>query len=307
MADLSQSTNSGVMPKAGLELDASVGAKHVVRQLRRNWARRFAWRTFFFVGLPTVLAIIYYACWASNQYESVAVIAIHGVEQGNLSRSESILGNASGLTNSARELLSIRDYILSHSMFEAINPSDRWIRHYQSREWDVFSRLSSHTTKEQAYRFYLTKVDTEFDSSSGNLTLRVRAFESNMAKELAEAILENGESMLDELSNRVYKDLLRNAEIQLAQARESLILARRQMAEVLRRNSAGDAGNAGVGSVAKQSPGILTSSRSLTLDARKDLDELNDRARLELDFAERAYESSISAINEIRAYEIRRR
>src|SRR5664279_6042275 len=57
-------------------------AEQIVRDLRRKWARKIAWRIFWFVGLPTVLAIIYYAFWASSQYESVAIIAVRSNDQG---------------------------------------------------------------------------------------------------------------------------------------------------------------------------------------------------------------------------------
>ena len=306
MIESPQRKNKGGIQNSGFKVDTSESAR-IVRQLRRNWARRIAWRSFVFVGVPTILAIVYYAFWASDQYESVAIFALQGSEQGSPAHSDSVLGAPSGPTSNVRELLSIRDYMLSRTMFDAINRNDRWVRHYQSRKWDMLSRLSKHTTKEQAYGYFLSKVAVEYDSSSGNLTVRLRAFEPRLAKEFAEAIIENSESLLEELSSRMRKESLRIAEIQLAQAQDGLVLARRKLAMVQRGLPEKDAGNAEIDYDAKQFRGTSTGRHSLTLEPREDFDESNSRILVEVHFAEKIYESSISAISEIHANELQRR
>ncbi|HTM23220.1 MAG TPA: hypothetical protein VL172_22015, partial [Kofleriaceae bacterium] len=60
--------------------DAAARARLAVtsRELRRRRLRRIALVSSLCVGLPTLLATIYYAALASPQYDSVAVVTIGG-------------------------------------------------------------------------------------------------------------------------------------------------------------------------------------------------------------------------------------
>jgi len=277
-------------------------AEQIVRDLRRKWARKIAWRIFWFVGLPTVLAIIYYAFWASSQYESVAIIAVRSNDQGIGSRSDSWLGSAVGSNGSSREVLSVRDYILSRSMLESLAQSQRYAQHFQDQKWDAFSRLARRTTREQTYQFYLGKVAADYDSASGSLTLHVRAFDPEKARDFARAIVTQSESMVDELAERASQDARRYAETQMTHARERLSIARRRVTESERRIATRDA-EVYPNRNPRGRPTPVAESQS---DESRSVDESLDTARLECDYAEKAYESSVLAMDEVRANGARR-
>ncbi len=277
MPETSVSVKTVINSNSGFELDAGVSATQVVRQLRRSWARRIAWRTFWLVGVPTMLATIYYSLWASNQYESVSIITLQWAEQTGLSHSDSLLGTATAPANNARQLLSIRDYILSHSMFDEVDKQEHLTEHYKSRNWDIFSRLSSQSTREQSYRYFLGKIVAEFDSSSGSLTVRVRAFEPKMAQRISESILVSSERLLELQSDGSHNEILQNAERLFSGARERLVRARRQAAQLQPTEASGGGMN-----------------------------ESKLRADLELEYAEKSFQSSITMIGDLQAVEIRR-
>ena len=304
MSESMQSHLNEVRSNSVTTLDAGVSAAQVVRQLRRSWTRRIAWRTFWFVGMPTALALAYYMLWASNQYESVSIITLQLAEQSNLPHSDSILGTASTPVNS-REVLSIRDYLLSRSMFDEIEKRDHITLHYQSRNWDVFSRLSNQSTREQAYRYYLDKVGAEFDSSSGSLTVRVRAFEPKMAQRINESILVSSEALLENQTERRHTEILLNAEKLVSGAREKLLHAKRQMSQFQSQASVDDTGIAN-GNNRGQSASGSSDAAKASAALGHDLNESKLRAGLELEYAEKAHQASIAMVSDLQAVEIRR-
>ena len=304
MSESMQSHLNNVRSSSVAALDAEASETQVVRQLRRSWTRRIAWRTFWLVGMPTALALAYYALWASDQYESVSIITLQWAEQSNLPHSDSILGTASTPVSS-REVLSIRDYLLSRSMFDEIDKRDHVTLHYQSRNWDVFSRLSSHSTREQAYRHYLGKVSAEFDSSSGSLTVHVRAFEPKLAQKINESILVGSEALLENQSERRHTEILQNAEKLVSGAREKLLHAKRQMSRF--QSQAGvDGTGIAKGNNRGQSVSGLSDPGKDSAASGEGVNESKLRAGLELEYAEKAHQASIAMVSDLQAVEVRR-
>jgi len=306
MTDSPQPDNSEFASRRQPEFNADANSKQIVRQLRRNWVRKVVRRTFWFVGLPTALAAIYYGLWASDQFESTALIALQGAEPVNAMRPELLPGAPSNSTNNNRELLAIREFILSRSMFELADQRVGCVRHYQDRKWDFFARLSNRTSREQAFSYYLSKVAAEFDSASGTVSLRVRAFKPNAAKALADSILLMCDSMLEESSKRMNLELLKSAESQVAEAKERLLLAKRRIASDNRERAPLVNESAGTGP--KPKPASRTSSVNPRPDSAPDIsNDAAERTRLELAFAEKAYESSIATLAEVRIYDMHHR
>ena len=134
----------------------------VVRQLRRDWTRKLAQRALWLVGVPTALAVVYYGLWASDRFESTAVVTLQGPEQANWVRPDSLLGSQASSGNNNRELLAIREFILSRSTFEAVDQRISCVKHFQSPQWDMFARLSSRASRDRAFRYYSGKVERDF-------------------------------------------------------------------------------------------------------------------------------------------------
>jgi capsular polysaccharide transport system permease protein len=216
--------------------------------------------------------VIYYGLWASDQFDSTAVLALQGVEQVSTHKSDALLGAQSGSSTNTRELLALRELILSRSMFEAIDQRLALVRHFQDKRWDVLARLSSRATREQAFRYYTKKITADVDSASGTMVLRTRAFLPGTAAEFAESIVAASSAMLEATAEQTRSELLRNANKEIGEAKERLVAARRQHAP----------------------------------DAGGPADAI-ERARLDLSFAERAYESSVTMLSDLQLYELRNR
>lgn len=340
-ADGGGSASKAELLRPGSATSVLDSAKARAKELRRVRARRLMLRLLVFVGLPTLLATAYYGLLASSQYESYATFTIHSVElrpaMGGL---EGLLGGASG---SGRDVLAVRDYVLSRDMLTRLNKEHGFIAHYQAASVDFASRLARDASFEDAYIYFGDKVSADYDLTSGSLLLRVRAFSSDKALELSQAVLTYSEEMVNKLSERERRDRMQfgedevnKAEARLAKARQRLLelqqkygdfnpiasatgalTVRTQLEGELAKAKAelmqlkafmnDDAPRVKVAEERAKSLSAQVSAESQRLVDKKGADGINtsladfDAAMVEKEFAQKAYETAMAALELARA------
>jgi capsular polysaccharide transport system permease protein len=205
------------------------------RELRRARARRLLLRLSLFVALPTAVAGVYYAAVAADQFESYSLFTIHSAEVRPALALESLLTSVGG-TNS-RDVLNVRDYVLSRDMLERLNKEHGFIAHYQAGSIDWISRLAHDASFEDAYEYFESKIYADFDMVSGALTLRIRAFSPEKAREFSRAVLSYSEEMVNKLSERERRDRTQYAEAEVAKAEQRLTKARQEILALQQKHS----------------------------------------------------------------------
>lgn len=228
----------GPPPAAGAEarqddapaLAPARGTKAVARELRRARARRLGARLGVFVLLPTLAASAYYGLVATDQFESYSMFTIHSAETRPAMALESLLTVTSG--GAGRDALAVRDYVLSRDMLARLDKEHGFIAHYRDAKVDWLSRLPADASFEDVYEYFEHKVYADYDTTSGTVTLRVRAFSADKANELARAVLSYSEEMVNKLSERERKDRTQYAEDEVKKAEERLTKARKELLAV---------------------------------------------------------------------------
>lgn len=208
-----------------------------VKQLRKIRARRLALRLGIGVGVPTLLAAIYYGLIVTPQYESVTSFTVQSADgQVNPSALSLLVASVPGSSSDAHL---VEEYILSRDMMNYLVRRHRFAEHYDRGARDWLSRLPSNASREDQYEFYLDHVEVEHDTTSSVLTLRVRAFSARQAHALGQAILEASERMVNEMNERARRDRIRlsqrevgRAERRLSKARQDLAAAQSQHGEL---------------------------------------------------------------------------
>jgi capsular polysaccharide transport system permease protein len=214
-------------PTVEPEVAPARGTKAVARELRKERARRLLTRLGIFVLLPTLLSTAYYGFVASDQYESYSMFTIHSAELRPAIGLESLLSVATG--GGGRDVLAVRDYVLSRDMLARLDKEHGFIAHYRAGSVDWWSRLGSDASFEDAYDYFDEKVHADFDTTSGTVTLRVRAFSAAKANEFARAVLAYSEEMVNKLSERERKDRTQYAEAEVKKTEERLTKARKEL------------------------------------------------------------------------------
>lgn len=206
-------------------------AQESIRKSRRARARRLTVRLGAFVGVPTLTSIGYFGFVATDAYESVALFSIQAADARPSVSLESLV-SFTGASPASRDTLAARDFVLSREMFDFLNREVGLIEHYRSPQVDFFSRLDADDSLEDAYEYYRDQVRVVFDSNSGVLTLRVRAFSSEQAHRTAEAILRASETKVNRLSEQARRDQIIFAQTEVEKAEKRLSAGRQALVQM---------------------------------------------------------------------------
>ncbi|HXK17379.1 MAG TPA: hypothetical protein VNG33_06245, partial [Polyangiaceae bacterium] len=212
-------------------------AKAQALALRKRRSRSLMKRLVAFVVLPTGLAAAYFGLLASDQYESVMSFSVQSSDSRAM-----VGGGMEGLlaglgSRGGNDVLIIRDYVLSRDMLSLLDKQHGFIKHYKDASKDYFSRLSPHASFEDAYGYYGQKVFAEYDSSSGDITVKVRAFSPAAAQTYVRSILTSSEEMVNKLTDRERQDRTAYAESDVKRAEQRLTDARKALVKLQQEHS----------------------------------------------------------------------
>lgn len=149
-------------------------------------------------------ATIYWSVIASDRYVSEADILIEHTQLGSEKSVDiSSLLTGGGSSNNRADQLLLRSYLLSADMMSKLDAKLGLKKHYSDSKRDPLSRLDSKPSREQFYRYYLTRVGVEYDDYSGVLQIRAQAFDPKTAQLITQTLLSEGEAYMNELGHRL--------------------------------------------------------------------------------------------------------
>ncbi len=175
------------------------------------------------VGLPTLLAAIYFGLFASSQYVSEARFAVRSAEHAgvNLSGVSALKGMAE-----VQDSLIIADYLKSLAVVEALEEKIRLRELFSRSGIDWFSRFNPDRPIERLERTWRSQIDTAIESPSGIITVKVWAFSPEDSLKIAQAIVSLSEDMVNKLNARTREDAIAQSQAELARSEDRLRKAR---------------------------------------------------------------------------------
>ena len=188
------------------------------------WIKRSKFEQEFcsFVALPTLLTFGYFGLWASPMYVSETQFAVKDVvEQGaGLDIASQIFKTSSSSVQNARI---VETYLKSPDLFETLNKELKIVDHYSAKSHDIISRLSSDPSAWDKEVFWAKVSQPKIDVDSGVVSFTVRAYDPQMAQDIAKATLKASEALVNEMNERSRKDAIKLAsnEVKIAQERVS--------------------------------------------------------------------------------------
>jgi capsular polysaccharide transport system permease protein len=174
------------------------------------------------VGLPLLVAILYFGFLASNVYVSESKFVVRSPEKPAQTGLGVILKTA-GFTNAGDELYAAQSYATSRDALRAINRGDAFKTAYTRPQISIVDRFNPFGTDgsfESLYNYFRDKVALGNDSTSSISTLTVRAYTPEDARKFNEQLLELSESTVNRLNQRGRLDLVHYAESEVADAKD---------------------------------------------------------------------------------------
>jgi capsular polysaccharide transport system permease protein len=183
------------------------------------------------VLLPVLAATSYLFFLAKDQYASTSGFTIR---QGETEAASTLLGGLTQLVGggTAGNADLLFEFLQSQEIVERIDARIDLRAHY-SATWprDAVFSIWPEAAIEDLLRFWRRMVRITYNQSSGLILIEVRARDPGTAREIAQQIIAESETMINMLNATARRDSMANAEADLAEALERLRVAREAVAE----------------------------------------------------------------------------
>ena len=170
------------------------------------------------VGIPTLVAGIYYGALASDVYVSEARFAIRSAKGPSGASGIAAILASPIVSAGGQDSMVVADYAHSRDMLAEVQSRLDLRAHYSDDDVDFVARLDEAASDEEALEYFVDQVDVLRDSQSDVLTLKVRAFDAQTARDLAALVIELSERLVNRMSGRMERDALASAEAEVTRA-----------------------------------------------------------------------------------------
>jgi len=189
------------------------------------------------VGIPTLIATIYFGLFASDVYISESRFAIRSAKASTSTSGLAAILSSPMVSGGGQDTVVVADYTHSQDMLQRVQEKLNIRSHFSSNDVDRLSRLSEHATQEELLDYFKEHVVLLRDTSSDVLTLKVRTYDPGMSKQLAELIIKLNEELVNDLSTRIEKDALQSAHEEVDRATQKVHSASQQITRFQNENS----------------------------------------------------------------------
>jgi BexC/CtrB/KpsE family polysaccharide export inner-membrane protein len=198
---------------------------------RPAWWRRIPIAALLVVGLPTLLAAIYYLLIASPRYVSEAQFIVRNAGQSTPSTLGVALQGV-GIAPTQTDAFAVHQYIESRDALRELSQRYDLPAILAPRGSDAFSRYPrpwEDRSNEGLHKGFQRFVTVGYDSTTGISTVRVEAFRARDAQALTEALLSGGEQLINRMNERSAADAVAQAQQAREEARMRLAGAQQQL------------------------------------------------------------------------------
>lgn len=167
------------------------------------------------VGIPTLIAAIYFGYFASAIYVSESKFAVRSAQSAPAIGGIGALLASTGLQSSGQDSTVVVEYTRSHDMLRALADRVDFVEHYSNPSIDVLSRLSAEADRATLLQYFNEHVRIDRDSLTDVITVSVKAFDPEMARMINESVIDLSETLINELSTRIEEDAMLTARHEL--------------------------------------------------------------------------------------------
>jgi capsular polysaccharide transport system permease protein len=222
MAEIRQLDRAQPLGRAAV-VDAGVSPPRSAARFRRLFRYFNPW-LWGIVGLPTLIAGVYYFGIASDLYLSEARFIVRSPKQVQPSGIGALL-QSTGLSRAAEDTSVVQDFIMSRDAVRKLEQKNDLRSVFNRPEGDFVTRFPGILFWRKDFEALFWRYDhfvaVETDTSAGVTALRVKAYRPEDAHTLASALLSYSEQLINDLNERARRDALETArrEVDLTEQR----------------------------------------------------------------------------------------
>lgn len=209
----------------GLSHTVSANTSRVAKALRFGRKNPFA----AFMAMAALLFGIYFSVVHPPLYTATTQFSIRGKEN---TQPASVLAAfiPSGGSGGISEAIAVREHIHSPAMLSELDARHDLRAHYSGFRLDPLNRISAKASPEDLLAFHRKRIDVVLDREASILKVVVRAYDPQMAYDLAGSILTLSENYVNDISTSVRDATLSDARDEVRKAEEEVREIRLQLA-----------------------------------------------------------------------------
>ena len=189
-----------------------VDAMNTTLRPQQRRRRILLWSFILCVLLPLILVIYYYVMIATDRYGSTAGFSVRGIENSTgIDGLATLTGLASTGSTTADSYIVLK-YLESRSLLEKLDRELSLREVYSDADIDFLSRMDADIAIEDFVDYWLSRVNTEFDPSSGIIEFTVQSFSTEHALTIAERMIQLTQNLVNKLSENARQDSLKFAQ-----------------------------------------------------------------------------------------------
>ena len=199
----------------------------------RDWSSRIPWLFVVVVVLPTLVASLYFFLFAAPLYVSEARFVVRSHNQAPPAALGSVLASVGvSLGEGETDAFEVHEYMNSRDAVTDLIRAHNLRARLARPEGDFIARFPrpwDGGSFEALYKGYQRFVTVGYDSQTGISTLRVEGFRPTDARDIANALLDGGEVLVNRLNDRAMSDAVSQAQRQLMEAEARSAQAQAQL------------------------------------------------------------------------------
>ena len=211
----------GAAPIARLAFPPPIGA--LTRVPRRSILSLRVFSLIAIVVIPVAIAAIYLLALASDQFVTEFRMTLRRADAPV--EPVVLFGTDSGRSSAAAESQIVAQYIASRAIVDELDPQLDLRKMFSTPAADWWARLPLPIPIERLVYYWNGQVDPFYDTSTGTIIVRLRAFSPADSLRLAQAVVAASERLVNELSARARRDAVGRAEAEVAGTEQRLLAA----------------------------------------------------------------------------------
>jgi capsular polysaccharide transport system permease protein len=172
--------------------------------------------------------LFYNMFWVSDRYVTEARVYVKSSNE-QLSMASAMPIVPTGFGGASQDALLLNSYIHSKDMLHLLDTRLGLRAHYESADWDFFSRLHTWASDEDFLRYYQEHLTVSIDIDSSIVVVRGQGFTPEFSTALVTAVLEQAEIYINSVSQKIALQEISFVEGELVRARAAVDTARNDM------------------------------------------------------------------------------
>ena len=192
-----------------------------------------AWRPVLFVGVPTLLVLLYLLMLAEPTYEAEAKFVVeNNTDESMLMMpgiTQSFMGG--GGVVSLRDAYLIAEYMQSSDLVRNLDQQHNLLMHYAAPPMDFVRRLQSDATLDDLVTYFRKQLHVKVAPDSSVVTVSLKAFDAAYAQAVLSSMIAFGEETINGMNDRMLRSTTQLAAQELESAKADLKAIRQRMFE----------------------------------------------------------------------------